>query len=119
MALGNGFYMFYRGLGSCKLELGLTSRLCHRSSTGQSDPPSAKAKTQGRLADPRDRQQVLRLAKTTRQGLTPPSKAFRGPQGWTRTSREHDSAKHPVHRPSSKIIFKALLKYFWVFLFPC
>lgn len=66
---------------------------------------------------PRDQRQILRLAKMTRQDLTPASKAFQGPQGWTWTSREHDSAKHPAHWPSS-IIFK-LLKYFWVFLFPC
>lgn len=68
---------------------------------------------------PRAQQQALRLAKMTRQDLTPSSKAFRGPQSWTRTSREHGPVKYPAHQPSSKIIFKLLLKYFWVFLFPC
>lgn len=68
---------------------------------------------------PRAQQQALRLAKMTMQDSTLSSKAFRGPQSWTRTSRERDPAKHPAHQPSSKIIFKLLLKYFWVFLFPC
>lgn len=44
--------MFYRGLGSCKLELGLTPWLHHCAGTGQPDPPSTKAKTQGRLLAP-------------------------------------------------------------------
>jgi len=42
----------YRGLGSCKLELGLTPRLCHRSGTRQPDLLISKAKTQGQLLVP-------------------------------------------------------------------